>query len=241
MKLVAVFFIVCSVVMICHPVEGKHKERKEAVGRKGKNYSKNELYKNGRKDRHDESGEKGRKNKKEEDDNECTCKSECNGETEKADQDGFCCNNLMCCKPCNDTLKCTQGNGTCRASCEENEQSAGSTCCNNFQCCQPPTCIDNVNCNCKEFCDESSSISDGQEYIDINLGCCGSSKCCKPCSNTCGGNLIGPMGSFTSPNYPSNYCHGHDCYYYITAKEGSRIMVNFTNLYTEDEFDYVQA
>ncbi|CAC5390645.1 unnamed protein product [Mytilus coruscus] len=154
-----------------------------------------------------------------------TCRASCKENEQSAGS--TCCSNFQCCQSptCVDTLKCTQGNGTCRASCEGNEQSAGSTCCNNFQCCQPPTCIDNVNCNCKEFCDESSSISDGQEYIDINLGCCGSSKCCKPCSNTYGGNFIGPTGSFTSPNYPSNYCHGHDCYYYITAKEGSRIMI----------------
>ncbi|CAC5426187.1 CUBN [Mytilus coruscus] len=85
---------------------------------------------------------------------------------------------------------------------------------------------DQVDCLCKEACNTDGA---DQEYIDINEECSGNNKCCKPCSSTCGGNFTGPMGSFTSPNYPSNYCNNQDCFYNITVEDGERVILNFTN------------
>lgn len=56
-------------------------------------------------------------------------------------------------------------------------------------------------------------------------------------TGTCGGTCNGPVGSFTSLNYPADYCTNQDCYYNITVEEGYTIMVNFTTLHLETDLD----
>ncbi|VDI21045.1 Hypothetical predicted protein [Mytilus galloprovincialis] len=92
--------------------------------------------------------------------------------------------------------------------------------------------------NCKDACNTDVA---GQEYIDINGVCSGNNTCCKPCSDTCGGSFTGPMGSFTSPNFPSNYCNNQDCYFNITVEDGDRVMLNFTTLHTASDDDFLQV
>ncbi|CAC5395729.1 CUBN [Mytilus coruscus] len=64
-------------------------------------------------------------------------------------------------------------------------------------------------------------------------------------TSTCGGTLNGPVGSFTSPNYPSDYCNNQNCYYNITVEEGYTMMVIFTTLHLEidsdEAIDYVKV
>ncbi|XP_071144212.1 tumor necrosis factor-inducible gene 6 protein-like [Mytilus edulis] len=91
--------------------------------------------------------------------------------------------------------------------------------------------------NCKDACNTDVA---GQEYIDINGVCSGNNTCCKPCSDTCGGSFTGPMGSFTSPNFPSNYCNNQNCYFNITVEDGDRVMLNFTTLHTAFDGDFLQ-
>ncbi len=47
----------------------------------------------------------------------------------------------------------------------------------------------------------------------------------------CGGELSGPSGSFTSPDYPSRYPENRECVWYITTSAGSSITL------TIQEFD----
>lgn len=37
----------------------------------------------------------------------------------------------------------------------------------------------------------------------------------------CGGELSGPSGSFTSPDYPNRYPENRECIWYITTSAGS--------------------
>ncbi|XP_052282438.1 deleted in malignant brain tumors 1 protein-like [Dreissena polymorpha] len=60
----------------------------------------------------------------------------------------------------------------------------------------------------------------------------------------CGGNLTGPFGCITSPNFPSNYTNGVRCTWVINAPEGYRIHVTFTEFalekHDECEYDYLE-
>uniref|UniRef100_A0A452U8T7 Cubilin n=1 Tax=Ursus maritimus TaxID=29073 RepID=A0A452U8T7_URSMA len=49
----------------------------------------------------------------------------------------------------------------------------------------------------------------------------------------CGGDLQGPTGTFTSPNYPNPNLHGRVCEWRITVQEGRRITLTFNNLSLE--------
>ncbi|XP_063411676.1 tumor necrosis factor-inducible gene 6 protein-like [Mytilus trossulus] len=70
--------------------------------------------------------------------------------------------------------------------------------------------------------------------------CSNNTKCCRLCNEQCGGSFTGQMGSFFSPNFPSNYCNRQDCFYNITVEEGSIIMVTFLNVFLEEEADRVK-
>ncbi|NP_001003148.2 cubilin precursor [Canis lupus familiaris] len=49
----------------------------------------------------------------------------------------------------------------------------------------------------------------------------------------CGGELQGPTGTFTSPNYPNPNPHGRVCEWRIMVQEGRRITLTFNNLRLE--------
>ncbi|KAF6371602.1 cubilin [Rhinolophus ferrumequinum] len=49
----------------------------------------------------------------------------------------------------------------------------------------------------------------------------------------CGGDLQGPIGIFTSPNYPNPNPHGRICVWRITVQEGRRVTLTFNNLRLE--------
>ncbi|XP_076088839.1 protein SpAN-like [Mytilus galloprovincialis] len=137
-------------------------------------------------------------------------------------------------KHINDTLECNARGGQCKSSCEESEEDTGS-CCKEYRCCQPMTsCNDREDSTCRDTCNIK-----GDEYIDITLMCSDNTSCCRLCNKQSGGSFTGPMGSFFSPNYPSNYCNRQDCFYNITVEEGSNIMVIFLNVFLEDEGDGV--
>ncbi|XP_021927790.1 cubilin [Zootermopsis nevadensis] len=46
----------------------------------------------------------------------------------------------------------------------------------------------------------------------------------------CGGSLIAPTGSFTSPNYPQAYSHFGECFWRISVNRGSVIQIVFVDL-----------
>ncbi|XP_051007258.1 cubilin [Acomys russatus] len=52
----------------------------------------------------------------------------------------------------------------------------------------------------------------------------------KSSREVCGGNLHGPTGTFTSPDYPSPNPHARACEWTITVQEGRRITLTFTSL-----------
>ncbi|XP_059827436.1 cubilin [Hypanus sabinus] len=58
--------------------------------------------------------------------------------------------------------------------------------------------------------------------------------------NGCGGTLLGPRGSFNSPNYPSTYDINTDCEWIIEAPTGRVITINFTVFNINDPGDCVQ-
>ncbi|EPQ16888.1 Cubilin [Myotis brandtii] len=49
----------------------------------------------------------------------------------------------------------------------------------------------------------------------------------------CGGDLQGPTGTFTSPNYPNPNPHGRICEWRITVQEGRQVTLTFNNLRLE--------
>ncbi|KAM5338742.1 cubilin [Glossophaga mutica] len=49
----------------------------------------------------------------------------------------------------------------------------------------------------------------------------------------CGGDLQGPAGTFTSPNYPNPNPHGRICEWRITVLEGKQVTLTFNNLRLE--------
>ncbi|XP_024431584.2 cubilin [Desmodus rotundus] len=49
----------------------------------------------------------------------------------------------------------------------------------------------------------------------------------------CGGDLQGPAGTFTSPNYPNPNPHGRICEWRITVQEGKQVTLTFNNLRLE--------
>ncbi|XP_076086909.1 uncharacterized protein LOC143057486 [Mytilus galloprovincialis] len=170
------------------------------------------------------------------DDKDCNCNTECDGIIEREDIDGSCCDNLKCCKPCADTLQCTSRNGTCQASCEENENATDTACCNGLQCCEMPLCTDDTDCNCETKCD---GVIEGEERAG---SCCDNLKCCKPCTGVCGGNFTELIGSFSSTNYPCNYSINQDCFYSISVPVGYTITLTFTTFFLEGaDFDFVDV
>ncbi|XP_037693302.1 cubilin [Choloepus didactylus] len=46
----------------------------------------------------------------------------------------------------------------------------------------------------------------------------------------CGGDLQGPVGTFTSPNYPNPNPHGRACEWRVVVPEGQRVTLTFTHL-----------
>ncbi|CAC5389365.1 CUBN [Mytilus coruscus] len=261
MKFVFVFFIVCAAVVTFHQVEGKQKGRKDEEVRHGKYDRKERVNKHKRMYRHKEVYDKdcnckvecdSEKEREDEDEDGLCCKTmkcckTCNDTLQCKGGDGICkqtcgvneedtgpcCNSNRCCQPpaCNETLQyaqCKARNGESKPLCDVNEQDTGiGPFCNDNRCCEPPTCIAKKDCICKK------TSCNSNEYEE-NIGTCsGSDTCCKPCCLTCGGTFNGPVGSFTSPNYPSDYCNNQNCYYIITVEEGSKIMLNFTNVHLE--------
>ncbi|XP_049633697.1 cubilin [Suncus etruscus] len=49
-------------------------------------------------------------------------------------------------------------------------------------------------------------------------------------TEACGGNLEGPIGTFTSPNYPNPNPHSRTCEWRITVQEGRQVTLTFNNL-----------
>lgn len=234
MRFVICLFIVCAVVVIFDQIEVTQ-GREGEVGRHVRNYRNEEIDKTGRYHQQEKNKQKGRNHRKGNVDYDACCKTNCNLENEVIDKDGFCCDSMACCKPCNDTPLCKAEGGQCKSSCEENEEDTGS-CCNEYRCCQPmATCNDTEDAICRDTCNIQVD-----EYIDITMLCSENTSCCRLCNKQCGGNFTGPMGSFFSPNYPSNYCNNQDCVYNITVNKGSIIMVNFLDVFLEEDGDPVR-
>ncbi|XP_066579431.1 cubilin [Amia ocellicauda] len=61
----------------------------------------------------------------------------------------------------------------------------------------------------------------------------------------CGGTLTTPSGTVTSPGHPTNYPHGANCTWYITAASGHIIRLTFTSFNLEFHhncnYDYVEV
>ncbi|PVD35988.1 hypothetical protein C0Q70_02958 [Pomacea canaliculata] len=61
---------------------------------------------------------------------------------------------------------------------------------------------------------------------------------------TCGGELTAPQGQITSPNFPNNYEHNDGCAWLISAPEGERIRITFSDFNLEEHsscvFDYLK-
>ncbi|XP_078662748.1 transmembrane protease serine 3-like [Branchiostoma floridae x Branchiostoma belcheri] len=55
----------------------------------------------------------------------------------------------------------------------------------------------------------------------------------------CGGDLTAPSGTFTSPNYPSNYPDTSDCKWRIMPPSGGPVTLQFQELQTENGYDHV--
>ena len=59
----------------------------------------------------------------------------------------------------------------------------------------------------------------------------------------CGGDLVTPTGTFTSPNYPGLYAHSRECIWRITVQPGRRVKLTFNDFALENSFgcnyDYV--
>ena len=53
----------------------------------------------------------------------------------------------------------------------------------------------------------------------------------------CGANLTSQTGVITSPNYPSNYPHGHECVWTIRTLANRQILVNVSDIEMETEVD----
>lgn len=51
----------------------------------------------------------------------------------------------------------------------------------------------------------------------------------------CGGDLNAPVGTFTSPNYPSPYPHNRVCEWRITVQEGRRVTLTIDDMRVEDQ------
>uniref|UniRef100_A0A672SDS5 CUB and sushi domain-containing protein 3-like n=1 Tax=Sinocyclocheilus grahami TaxID=75366 RepID=A0A672SDS5_SINGR len=58
-------------------------------------------------------------------------------------------------------------------------------------------------------------------------------------AKTCGMNLFGPSGTFTSPNFPIQYESNSQCVWIITAKPGSRIHLAFNDFDLEPPYDFL--
>ncbi|CAC5380232.1 unnamed protein product [Mytilus coruscus] len=222
MKLNAAFLVVFTVLLTCQIVEGT---RKQQLGRswyvKDIIWSKFRYYMN-------KSGPKN---------TDCTCKTNCDMDNERKDDNGMCCRSQECCMPCNDTLQCTSLNGKCQASCEENENATDTACCDGLKCCEMALCTDDTDCNCKTECD---GVIEGEDRGGF---CCNNLKCCKPCTGICGGNFTELIGSFASTNYPCNYSNDQDCFYMISVPVGYTVTLTFTTFLLElpslMEFDFV--
>ncbi|CAG2241203.1 CSMD [Mytilus edulis] len=148
----------------------------------------------------------------------------------------------------------------CKQTCAVDEEDTGSCCHNINRCCQPPTCIGTYKCYTGSCCNSDirclpptfydtlqhaqckAKNGDIKPVCDVNeqdtgIGpFCNTNRCCEPptCIDSCGGIFNGPVGSFTSPNYPSNYCNNLNCYYNITVKADSKVMLTFTYIHLED-------
>ncbi|XP_071148583.1 CUB and zona pellucida-like domain-containing protein 1 isoform X2 [Mytilus edulis] len=136
------------------------------------------------------------------------------------------------------TRQCKAEGGICKQTCAVDEEDTGPCCRNSYRCCQP-SCNDTLQyaeCNAKNG--KSKPVCDVNEQ-DTGIGpFCNTNRCCEPptCIVTCGGSFKGPEGSFTSPNYPSDYCDNQICNYTIIVEEGSKVMFNFTFVKTENKF-----
>ncbi|XP_063448528.1 zinc metalloproteinase nas-39-like [Mytilus trossulus] len=116
----------------------------------------------------------------------------------------------------------------CKQTCVGNDVDTGPCCRKSYRCCQP--CDDTQQCTagggmCKQKCVDDD--------VDTGPCCQNSYRCCQPCNVTCGGIFNEPSGTFTTRNYPSNYCNDHDCNYNILVNDGFKIMLNFTFFHTE--------
>ncbi|NP_445784.3 cubilin precursor [Rattus norvegicus] len=78
--------------------------------------------------------------------------------------------------------------------------------------------------------DTSSNVASVKFVTDGSVTASGFRLQFKSSRQVCGGDLHGPTGTFTSPNYPNPNPHARICEWTITVQEGRRIVLTFTNL-----------
>lgn len=63
--------------------------------------------------------------------------------------------------------------------------------------------------------------------------------------SACGGDMVTPVGSFTSPNYPGQYPHSRTCEWKIKVQRGRKVSLKFDNFNLEPhrncQFDYIEV
>ncbi|XP_022107899.1 cubilin-like isoform X2 [Acanthaster planci] len=80
---------------------------------------------------------------------------------------------------------------------------------------------------------------------DFSLSARGFSLAYDGTATGCGGSLTTPTGSFVSPNYPFPYGHNAECFWLITANQGSTLYLTFADFDVETHsscyYDYVRV
>ncbi|MBZ3891922.1 Cubilin [Sciurus carolinensis] len=78
--------------------------------------------------------------------------------------------------------------------------------------------------------DTSSNVASVRFVTDGSLTASGFRLRFESSMGVCGGDLQGPTGTFSSPNYPNPNPHGRICEWRITVQEGRQISLTFNNL-----------
>ncbi|XP_006159809.2 LOW QUALITY PROTEIN: cubilin [Tupaia chinensis] len=81
--------------------------------------------------------------------------------------------------------------------------------------------------------DTSSNVALVRFVTDASLTASGFRLRFESSTGECGGDLQGPTGTFSSPNYPNPNPHGRLCEWRITVQEGRQITLTFNNLRLE--------
>jgi len=58
--------------------------------------------------------------------------------------------------------------------------------------------------------------------------------------SSCGASLVGPSGTFSSPNNPNSYPNNAYCRWKISVPSGKKVMVTFNSFKTQRDKDFVE-